>query len=95
MPDENSTLKLTELLRQASEEGDEEKLLALTKRINELLGKQDQQEVHCAFAGGATNTDAAHGYRRPVRRQVLLSRRARDPAAASRRLAAPTRVVRM
>jgi len=33
MPDENSTLKLTELMRQASEEGDEEKLLALTKRI--------------------------------------------------------------
>jgi hypothetical protein len=45
MRDENSTLKLTELLRQASEEGDEEKLLALTKRINELLGKQDQQQV--------------------------------------------------
>ena len=45
MPDENSTLKLTELMRQASEEGDEEKLLALTKRINELLGKQDHQQV--------------------------------------------------
>jgi hypothetical protein len=45
MPDENSTLKLTELLQQASEEGDDEKLLALTKRINKLLGKQDQEQV--------------------------------------------------
>jgi hypothetical protein len=45
MPDDNSTPELTELVRQASEEGDEEKLLALTKRINELLGKQDQQQV--------------------------------------------------
>lgn len=45
MPDDNSTLELRELMRQASEEGDEEKLLALTKRINELLGKQDQQQA--------------------------------------------------
>jgi hypothetical protein len=45
MPDENSTLKLRELVRQASEEGAEEKLLGLTKRINGLLGKQDQQKV--------------------------------------------------
>jgi hypothetical protein len=45
MPDDDSTLELTELVRRASEEGDEEKLLALTKRINELLGKQNQQQV--------------------------------------------------
>ena len=31
MPDHDSTLELTELVRQAREEGDEEKLLALTK----------------------------------------------------------------
>jgi hypothetical protein len=45
MPDDDATLELKELVRQASEEGNEEKLLALTKRINELLGKQDQQQV--------------------------------------------------
>jgi hypothetical protein len=45
MRDDDSTLELTELVRQASEEGNEQKLLALTKRINELLGKQDHQQA--------------------------------------------------
>jgi hypothetical protein len=45
MPNDDSTLELKELVRQASEEGNEEKLLALTKRINGLLGKQDQQQA--------------------------------------------------
>lgn len=45
MTDDNSSPELTELMRQASEEGDEEKLLALTKRINELLEKQGRQQL--------------------------------------------------
>jgi len=43
MPD-YFTLELSELVRQASQEGDEEKLLALTKRINELLREQEQEQ---------------------------------------------------
>jgi hypothetical protein len=42
MPDD-FTPELTELIRQASQEGDEEKLLMLTKRTNELLRHQAQQ----------------------------------------------------
>jgi 5-carboxymethyl-2-hydroxymuconate isomerase len=43
MPD-NLARELSELVRQARQEGDEEKLLALTKRINELLHKQEQKQ---------------------------------------------------
>ena len=41
---ENSTVELLELVRRASREGDEEELFALTKRINQLLQVQEQEE---------------------------------------------------
>lgn len=42
---EDFTPELTALIREAGEEEDEEKLFVLTKRINELLGKQDQPQA--------------------------------------------------
>jgi hypothetical protein len=42
---EDFTPELTVLIREAGQEADEERLLALTKRINELLGKQDRQQA--------------------------------------------------
>lgn len=38
------TPELNDLVQQASQEGDEEALLKLTQRINELLREQDKQQ---------------------------------------------------
>jgi hypothetical protein len=43
MPD-YFTLELSELVQQASQEGDEEKLFALTKRINKLLRELELEQ---------------------------------------------------
>jgi len=40
----SAALCKSELVRRASREGDEEELLALTKRINQLLQEQEQEE---------------------------------------------------
>jgi hypothetical protein len=47
------TPELTELMYQASREGDEEALLRLTKRVNEILREKDEQQRQSSQNGDA------------------------------------------
>jgi hypothetical protein len=47
------TPELSELMHQASREGDEEALLRLTKRVNEILREKDEQQRQSSQSGDA------------------------------------------
>jgi hypothetical protein len=47
------TPELSELMHQASREGDEEALLRLTKRVNEILREKDEQQRQSSQNGDA------------------------------------------
>jgi len=51
--DDDFKAELSKILQQGSREGDEETLLRLTKRVNELLLEQDEQERRFSQSGDA------------------------------------------
>ena len=51
--DDDFKAELSKILQQGSREGDEETLLRLTKRVNELLLEQDEQERRSSQSGDA------------------------------------------
>ena len=51
--DDDFKAELSKILQQGSREGDEETLLRLTKRVNELLLEQDEQERRSSQSGNA------------------------------------------
>jgi hypothetical protein len=51
--DDDFKAELSKILQRGSREGDEETLLRLTKRVNELLLEQDEQERRSSQSGDA------------------------------------------
>jgi hypothetical protein len=51
--DDDSKAELNKILQQGSREGDEEALLRLTKRVNEILLEQDEQQRQSSQSGNA------------------------------------------